>query len=243
MASLSFENTRARGLNGDLLVTGVLEYFLTSDPSHPFSPILTLGTRVLDCAETVMGGLGITVHQHHAVKSKDRGFRDENWHMTISDILFFFPTPALFLHTNTHTHTQEQDVQGIYLFTYLFILLYTFMLHIFPSWLWGPEIRVKTVKKNPQTWLKRAFQAKLEAELQCVCVLLPQNRIKLTKVIELPSPASCRWNEDITADGEGLWGGSPTPTRGINAHKWRRSQTFDIPFQMGEGQRPLWGRL
>lgn len=28
---------------------------------------------------------------------------------------------------------------------------------------------------------------------------------------------------------------APPPTRGINAHKWKRSQTFDMSFQSGEG--------
>jgi len=43
----------------------------------------------------------------------------------------------------------------------------------------------------------------------------------------------------VTADGGGVGGGSPSPTKGINARKWKRSQTFDISIQLGEGCRPL----
>lgn len=93
--------------------------------------------------------------------------------------------------------------------------------------------RAKTVNQNPT--LTNLTRRRSQVTLQQICgprFSLPQKPDKIWQRRWNCSP-SCRWNEDITADGEALWGGSPTPARGINARKWRRSQTFDIPFQMG----------
>lgn len=63
-----------------------------------------------------------------------------------------------------------------------------------------------------------------------VAFSLPQNQIKLTKKLTFLQVKrrynSWRWS---------AFRRKPHPHHGINAHKWRRSQTFDIPFQMGGG--------